>query len=202
MRNSARPVAVLSWIALSWVALTIGCQPPPAGETTEPLDATDQSASSGDRGTAPDSRSAARDTNPPQRSASTEAPAPRVAEESEGASQPRVAGQRANLRPDGTREKAAAGVGKKGQGYGGAFISEPARQYFQIRERVVFQAQIPQALNTYKALDPQGKGPPSHQEFMDKVIQQNGITLPDLPAGYEYQYDPQAEELMVGRPSR
>jgi hypothetical protein len=96
-----------------------------------------------------------------------------------------------------SRQKAAAGAGKKGQGYGGGPISEPARLYFSIRERSVFQIQIPQALNLYKATN--GKGPADHDEFMAKIIGENGISLPELPAGKQYVFDPEQGELMIER---
>lgn len=90
---------------------------------------------------------------------------------------------------------AAAGVGKKGQGYGGGLVSEPARQYFRIRERVVFQVQIPQALNAYKAIH--GKPPQTHDEFMAAIIKENDIQLPDLQPGKKYLFDSEKGELMI-----
>jgi hypothetical protein len=103
--------------------------------------------------------------------------------------------------PEVRRDVARVGVGRKGRGYGGGLISEPARQYFGIRERLVFDAQIPQALNTYKALDPAGNGPKTHEEFMSKVVGQSGIQLPELPDGQRYVYDAESETLMVERPA-
>ena len=92
---------------------------------------------------------------------------------------------------------ARRGVGTKGKGYGGGIVSEPVRAYFGTRERIVFQIQVPNALKTYKAMDSRGKGPKSHDEFMSKVIQENSISLPELPEGKEYIYDPKTEQLMV-----
>ncbi len=96
-----------------------------------------------------------------------------------------------------SREKAAAGAGKKGRGYGGGPISEPARQYFQIRERTVFQIQIPHALKMYQAIN--GKGPADHNEFMEKIVRENSISLPLLPAGKKYVFDAEESELMIER---
>jgi hypothetical protein len=98
-----------------------------------------------------------------------------------------------------SREKAAAGAGKKGRGYGGGLISEPARQYFRIRERAVFDIQIPHALKMFKAINE--KGPADHDEFMDKIIRENSISLPELPAGKEYVFDADKGELMIQRTS-
>jgi hypothetical protein len=97
--------------------------------------------------------------------------------------------------PEATLEKADVGAGKKGRGYGGGPISEPAKQYFAIRERTVFQIQIPQALKMYEAVN--GKLPTSHEEFMSKVLKENNITLPELPEGKSYVYDPENGELMI-----
>lgn len=94
-----------------------------------------------------------------------------------------------------SREKAAAGAGKKGRGYGGGPISEPARQYFRIRERAVFDIQIPHALRMYQAVN--GKGPADHDEFMEKIVRENSISLPELPAGKKYVFDPDKGELMI-----
>lgn len=94
-----------------------------------------------------------------------------------------------------TLEKADVGAGEKGRGYGGDPITEPAKQYFAIRERTVFQIQIPQALNMYKALN--GKLPKDHEEFMSKVVKENNISLPELPEGKTYLYDAEQGELMI-----
>ena len=106
-------------------------------------------------------------------------------------------------KPKGDRVKADVGVGKKGrsldefQGIQGA-IAEPARAFFRVTERVIFQVQIPQALNLYKASH--GSAPKSHEEFMTQIIQANNIQLPELPPGHRYVYDPEKAELMVERP--
>lgn len=117
------------------------------------------------------------------------------------ASQESPEGRPSSAKPD-TLTEARVGVGKKGRNYGGGFVSEPARLYFGIRERVVFDVQIPQALKMFKALDPQGKGPETDEEFKEKVLKQNGIQLPELPDGQTYVYDPEQEQLMIRRPSR
>src|SRR5262245_53949043 len=40
---------------------------------------------------------------------------------------------------DPTLDKAQAGVGKQGQGYGGGLITEPVHQYFNARDRITFE---------------------------------------------------------------
>lgn len=74
-------------------------------------------------------------------------------------------------------------------------VMKPAREFFSIRERAVFDIQIRDALKLFKATA--GRGPKSHDEFMDRVVEANQIQLPELPAGYRYVYDPQKDEMMV-----
>jgi hypothetical protein len=64
---------------------------------------------------------------------------------------------------------------------------------------LVFQVQIPQALQLYRGTH--GTLPDSHEEFMTQIIQANNISLPDLPPGQEYLWDPDKGELMVRRPA-
>ncbi|MDX1945817.1 MAG: hypothetical protein SFU86_10505 [Pirellulaceae bacterium] len=96
--------------------------------------------------------------------------------------------------------KADVGVGIKGRSLDGesGLIVEPAKQYFALKERIVFQIQIPDGMNKFKALE--GRAPSSHDEFMQRIIQEGQIKLPMLPAGHEYVYQPETEELHVRRP--
>ena len=85
--------------------------------------------------------------------------------------------------PDTERVKAQKGVGLAGRSldpYEGAIVT-PAKTLFTVRERVVFEAQIPEALKLYKALN--GKSPASHDEFIKQIIEANQIQLPGLPPG-------------------
>lgn len=97
-------------------------------------------------------------------------------------------------------EVAKAGVGIKGrklddeQGIG-KIIAQPAITLFAVRERVVFEIQIPQALQVYQAI--QGEKPKTHEIFMKEVIKANQIKLPELPEGREYRYRPDLGELWV-----
>lgn len=92
---------------------------------------------------------------------------------------------------------AGVGSGAKGHSYGGGPISEPAAAYWRTKEKIAFEIQIPQALEINKALDPDGKGPASHEEFMEEIIRANRIELPELPEGMQYRYDPEKGQLMV-----
>ena len=100
----------------------------------------------------------------------------------------------------GTAEVAKAGVGVKGRDYGGAgIITTPIQQYFRIGERINF-IQMDNSMKIYKA-GHDNKGPKTQEEFMDVIIKENGVQLPDLPEGDEYFYDPKTAQLMVKHPA-
>jgi hypothetical protein len=104
--------------------------------------------------------------------------------------------------PDTERVKAEKGAGLAGRSldpYEGALVT-PAKVYFTVRERVVFEDQIPKALQLYKATN--DKAPQSFEELKAQVLDPNQIRLPDLPPGQRYVWDPKAEELQVERPRR
>ena len=90
---------------------------------------------------------------------------------------------------------AEVGVGRKGRGYGTGPIATPLAAHWSAAERIVFNVEIPHAMNLYKALN--GRLPQSHDEFMREIIKNNRINLPALPQGQRYQYDPEQEQLMV-----
>jgi hypothetical protein len=106
--------------------------------------------------------------------------------------------------PPVTQEAAGVGSGIKGRSLEEPgtvrLIAEPAIAYFRTKERLVFEVQIPQAMNLYKATE--GKAPATHDEFMQMIIQANQINLPALPQGQRYVYDPTTEQLMVEKPVR
>jgi hypothetical protein len=100
----------------------------------------------------------------------------------------------------GNDEKAQAGVGAKGRDYGGpGFVTTPIETLFRVEDRIAFEVQIPKAMSLYKA-GHDNKGPKDQEEFMDVIIKENGVQLPDLPAGDVYWYDAEKEELMVRHP--
>lgn len=100
--------------------------------------------------------------------------------------------------PNMVQEKAQAGVTGKGD-YGGAgIVTTPISAYFQTKERVIFEIQIPHAMQLYEALN--GSKPKTQEDFMREIIQANMIRLPELPAGHKYVYDPKKGELMVEHP--
>jgi hypothetical protein len=102
--------------------------------------------------------------------------------------------------PPAEARPAQVGVGLQGQslknesGIGKA-IAQPAMVLFQTKEKMVFEVQIPQALQLFNGLE--GRLPETHEEFMDKIIKFNQIKLPKLPEGQEYRYRPDKGELWV-----
>ena len=101
--------------------------------------------------------------------------------------------------PSANLEKAQAGVGKQGRDYGGgavmAPVTVPVRTFFQARDRITFDIQIADGLRMYKATN--GSAPKTHEEFMEKIIKENQIKLPELPPGDRYIYIPEKEDLFV-----
>ncbi|MEQ8786413.1 MAG: hypothetical protein RIC55_08940 [Pirellulaceae bacterium] len=95
------------------------------------------------------------------------------------------------------REVATAGVGKKGRFKGDGPLRTPLRQHALAPQRIVLDIQIPTMIRQYKALDPDGKGPSSHEVFMKEIIEAARIELPVLPEGDRYEYDPEDEQLYV-----
>ena len=54
---------------------------------------------------------------------------------------------------------------------------------------------IEHAVNLFNGLE--GRYPNSHEEFMTRIIRENNIQLPVLPAGQEYQYDLENHKLVI-----
>lgn len=116
---------------------------------------------------------------------------------------PAVGGEVASSGAAGEGQKAGVGVGIRGDSLRneegvGKMIAAPAVALFNAREKVVFEIQIPHALNLFKALE--GRVPKTHEEFMQKIVQANGIQLPELKPGTRYRFRPDqgdAGELWV-----
>ena len=96
---------------------------------------------------------------------------------------------------------AGVGVGKQGQGLGDVssanpanFVAAPAKAYFQIKERIVFEQLIPKVMQLYQATN--GHLPKTHEAYM-KELEANRIKLPELPEGQVYRYRPEEGELYV-----
>jgi hypothetical protein len=100
---------------------------------------------------------------------------------------------------------AEVGVGLQGQSLKdekgiGQIIAQPAMTLFQTKQRVVFEIQIPQALELYRAGEGNGEYPKTHAEFMSKIIKANNIPLPKLPEGQVYRYRPDDEQKLWVEP--
>lgn len=81
-------------------------------------------------------------------------------------------------------------------------ITVPLGSYFTMRERMVFNVQVPEAMKLYKAQN-DNKGPASHEEYMEKIIRANNIKLPSLKSPeHQYVYDPETGDLMVSQPAQ
>jgi hypothetical protein len=104
--------------------------------------------------------------------------------------------------PKTERVKAEAGVGVRGKSLEkhSGIIVEPAKAFFRVEQRMVFEVQIPQAMKLFNATE--GRSPKSQEEFMSKIIEANQIKLPPLSQGEKYVFDPQKGELMVERPAQ
>lgn len=74
-------------------------------------------------------------------------------------------------------------------------IAGPAKAFFNTKEKIVFEIQLPQAINLYQA--EHGRFPRSHEEYMDKIVKFNQIKLPELPKKMVYRYHPDTNELWV-----
>jgi hypothetical protein len=115
------------------------------------------------------------------------------------AGQPRTPPQMQPVpQPGATPQKADVGAGKRGRGYGPGLVTTPVATYFAAKEMIAFRIQIPGAMKNYKALN--GSAPKTQEEFMEKIIKEGGIQLPDLPPGQRYVYIPEKEDLFVEHP--
>jgi hypothetical protein len=97
---------------------------------------------------------------------------------------------------------AKAGVGVKGDSLNDIqgndprmLIAGPAKAYFNLREKAVFDISLPQAVNLYNATN--GRNPKNHEEYMREIVEFNKIKLPALPTGMVYRYHPDTNELWV-----
>jgi hypothetical protein len=70
----------------------------------------------------------------------------------------------------------------------------PFASVFSIKERVILEFAVPNAIQAYKKRS-HGQVPATHHEFMRDVISRFQVELPDPPPGHKYLYDPAKEEL-------
>ncbi|TWT86923.1 hypothetical protein Mal64_37530 [Pseudobythopirellula maris] len=75
---------------------------------------------------------------------------------------------------------------------GGGYLTTVMRGRVVAEQRLNLDM-VTHALNLYWASE--GDYPKSHEEFMEKVIEFNQITLPELDGDYEYWYNPEDHQL-------
>ena len=92
-------------------------------------------------------------------------------------------------------EKLDVGFTGKGQYGDGQYLTEVVSTYFGAQERILM-LQIQHNLDLYKA-EHDNKPPKTQDEYMKAIIQDGGVSLPELPAGKRYVYDPKSGDLMV-----
>ncbi|HZZ28544.1 MAG TPA: hypothetical protein VFE46_11125 [Pirellulales bacterium] len=97
---------------------------------------------------------------------------------------------------DPTLQKAEAGVGKQGSGYGGGLITEPVHEFFVGRDKITFEIQIPHQLQLWKA-ENNNRNPKNFEEYKRVILDPCGVDLPELPPGKRYLYDPKTGDLLV-----
>jgi hypothetical protein len=172
-------------IASLLLALTIGCSSP----TSQDKAPADSSTNAGTE--------KARTKTPP--------PPPESAPTTSTAEQTPPAASKANSTPEAAKpapgmqlQQAEVGAGAKGHGYEPGLITTPVATYFVVKERLAFEVEIPHAMQLFKATE--NRAPRTQEEFMEKIIKENDIKLPELPKGHRYVYDPKTEQLMVERP--
>ncbi len=72
-------------------------------------------------------------------------------------------------------------------------IVGPAKAFFNTKERIVFDIELPRSAQLFNAL--QGRDPKTHDEYMKEVV--GKIQLPKLPDGKVYKYHPDTNDLWV-----
>ncbi|MEX0866581.1 MAG: hypothetical protein WD030_04430 [Pirellulales bacterium] len=98
--------------------------------------------------------------------------------------------------------KAEAGLGEKGHYESKNVLTVALSARFRTEEQILL-GQIDQAIQMFRAVH--GRVPKDHEEFIKKVVAENGYRLPELPDGQTYFYDPSRGphgELMVRIPKQ
>ena len=94
---------------------------------------------------------------------------------------------------------ARVGFGAKGHYDSNDYVSVVVSSQFRIEERITL-LNIKRGMDGFRALH--SRYPKDGEEFFKEVIDENGISLPDLPAGQIYGYNPDdpAEPLLILKP--
>jgi hypothetical protein len=201
-RNSFRSLlgchahACVGMLALALV-LSLGCETK-SRPSPQPSPPTQQQPAQQQPSTPPAQPAQQQPATPPQQPAPQQQPPAQPAPSQPAPQPPPAAANPPPATPPVTEKKAEVGVGKKGRGYGQGIVATPAASLFAVRERLVFEVQIPQAMQLFEATE--GRPPKDHDEFMEKIIKANNIKLPELPEGDRYRYYPKEKQLMVESP--
>ena len=131
--------------------------------------------------------------------AASSAPAASITDADFAADGPDAAAHQAAAKdPNAGSKKAEVGVGKSHSRLSKSLICTDFAALYCVRERMVFEVQIPKAMQLFNATE--GRNPKSHEEFMEKIIKEGQIHLPELWEGETYRYDPKTAELWVDPP--
>ena len=105
-----------------------------------------------------------------------------------------------NPEPQMPDQIAKVGVGVKGRSLDDIkgddarmIIAGPAKAYFNVREKMVFEIQLPSQTNNFYASN--DRYPKTHEEYMREIV--GPIQLPKLRPGMVYRYHPDDHELWV-----
>ena len=90
----------------------------------------------------------------------------------------------------GGAEEGGGGRGREGPRLWPGHRATPAASLFAVKERLVFQVQIPQAMQLFKASE--GRRAEGQRGVHGEDRQGQHIHLPELPQGDRYMYDPRA----------
>lgn len=72
-------------------------------------------------------------------------------------------------------------------------ITGAAGKLLDVKVGAILDIQVPQAIQLFKA--EHGRVPKNHAEFVQRVLEPNKLTLPELIDGMVYQFNPEREEL-------
>ncbi|MCH2210043.1 MAG: hypothetical protein MK110_01985 [Fuerstiella sp.] len=73
-------------------------------------------------------------------------------------------------------------------------ITAPLQAYEPMKQRIAGLG-IEHAVNLFHALE--GRYPKDHEEFMQRIIKENNMQLPEPARGFSYEYDVQNHKLVV-----
>jgi hypothetical protein len=172
-------------VLLAGLAIFAGCGEEPAPSPQTPPKTTTPAA--------PAAAAPAPEAKKPEAKPAESKAAEEKAKPTESADKPETTPQ-----PGTTVEKAESGAGKKGH-YGKGFVTTPVSTIFRAQERMAFEVQIPHAIDIFEAAE--NRPLKSHEEFMDRIIKDNQIKLPELPEGHRYLFDTKTKQLMIEKPA-